>query len=329
MSARLVVCAFLMGSCLAPSLAAADGFYIPGVSPDDRVPRPTYRQADRQFPPPGGRYGGGFIEYVLTGGRPEPIAPQYVGSAAPNWVKPAYARPGDPPPGGTADTNPIRAWRNSGLLPEPTQPIYAVGVNPARASLPPGGLPDYAPQAMVGASPVVYGQPAAYAADPNAGAMAAEAAAAGRPMDPVFLRQVVAYSGHERPGTIIIDTPDKFLYLVEADGHAIRYGIGVGRPGFTWSGVKRISRKAEWPGWTPPSQMLKRRPDLPRHMVGGEANPLGARAMYLGSSMYRIHGTNEPYTIGMNVSSGCIRMMNADVIDLYNRVNVGARVVVL
>ena len=148
-------------------------------------------------------------------------------------------------------------------------------------------------------------------------------------IDPVFLRQDVAYSGRERAGTIVIDTPNKFLYLVEPRGHALRYGIGVGRPGFAWAGIKQITRKAEWPGWTPPREMLARRPDLPRFMAGGQANPLGARALYLGSSLYRIHGTNEPYTIGTNVSSGCIRMMNPDVIDLYGRVGVGTRVVVL
>ena len=147
--------------------------------------------------------------------------------------------------------------------------------------------------------------------------------------DERYRRQEVAYEGHERPGTIIIDTPNKFLFLIEPNGRALRYGVGVGRPGFEWSGVKRISRKAEWPDWTPPPQMLLRRPDLPAHMDGGPDNPLGARALYLGSSMFRIHGTNEPATIGKNVSSGCIRMMNPDVIDLYNRVPVGAKVVVI
>ena len=144
-----------------------------------------------------------------------------------------------------------------------------------------------------------------------------------------FRRQEVDYSTSERPGTIVIDTPNKYLYLVEGGGKALRYGVGVGRPGFEWAGVKQISRKAEWPGWTPPPQMLLRRPDLPRHMDGGIGNPLGARALYLGSSMYRIHGTNEPWTIGQNLSSGCIRMMNADVIDLYGRVKVGTRVIVM
>ncbi len=156
-----------------------------------------------------------------------------------------------------------------------------------------------------------------------------EVSPARQGFDPKYEKQMVAYSGRETPGTIVIDTPNKFLYLVQGDGHALRYGIGVGRPGFTWSGVKRISAKKEWPAWTPPAEMLKRRPDLPRHMEGGPENPLGARAMYLGSTLYRIHGSNEPWTIGTNVSSGCIRMRNQDVIDLYGRVNVGTRVVVL
>ena len=148
-------------------------------------------------------------------------------------------------------------------------------------------------------------------------------------IDPKYEKQMVEYHGKESAGTIVVDTPNKFLFLVQGDGKALRYGIGVGRPGFTWSGVKTISAKKEWPAWTPPPEMLARRPDLPRHMEGGPQNPLGARAMYLGSSLYRIHGSNEPWTIGTNVSSGCIRMRNEDVIDLYGRVGVGARVVVI
>ncbi|MCB8820464.1 L,D-transpeptidase [Microvirga rosea] len=146
---------------------------------------------------------------------------------------------------------------------------------------------------------------------------------------PQFQRQIVAYRGPERPGTIIIDTPSRYLYLVQAGGRAIRYGIGVGRPGFEWAGRKTVSMKREWPDWRPPTEMLRRRPDLPKHMEGGPDNPLGARALYLGSSLYRIHGTNEPHTIGQAVSSGCIRMLNQDVIDLYNRVPVGAPVIVI
>jgi lipoprotein-anchoring transpeptidase ErfK/SrfK len=151
----------------------------------------------------------------------------------------------------------------------------------------------------------------------------------GMAVPPEYHRQVVAYGGRHKPGTIVIDTPNRFLYLVQPGGRAIRYGIGVGRPGFAWAGMKSVSMKREWPDWRPPKEMLKRRPDLPRHMPGGPDNPLGARALYLGSSLYRIHGTNEPHTIGRAVSSGCIRMLNEDVIDLYERVKVGTRVVVI
>jgi lipoprotein-anchoring transpeptidase ErfK/SrfK len=160
-------------------------------------------------------------------------------------------------------------------------------------------------------------------------ALPSEEGGVSNAVDPRYARQEVEYSGHQASGTIVIDTPNKFLYLVEGRGRALRYGIGVGRPGFEWAGVKTVSRKAEWPDWTPPPEMLLRRPDLPRHMVGGPGNPLGSRALYLGSSMYRIHGTNEPETIGTNVSSGCIRMLNEDVMDLYNRVPVGTKVIVM
>ncbi|RYE39521.1 MAG: L,D-transpeptidase, partial [Hyphomicrobiales bacterium] len=157
-----------------------------------------------------------------------------------------------------------------------------------------------------------------------------EAAIPARPdIDPRFMKQMVQYNGRETPGTIVIDTPTKYLYLVQGDGQAMRYGIGVGKPGFQWAGVKSITMKKEWPSWTPPAEMLKRRPDLPRFMEGGPDNPLGARALYLGSTLYRIHGSNEPWTIGTAVSSGCIRMRNEDVIDLYQRVKVGTRVVVI
>jgi lipoprotein-anchoring transpeptidase ErfK/SrfK len=149
------------------------------------------------------------------------------------------------------------------------------------------------------------------------------------PPDPKFLKQVVPYSGKEKPGTVVIDTSQRFLFLVQNDGTALRYGIGVGRDGFTWNGVKTVTAKKEWPDWRPPEEMLQRRPDLPGFMAGGPENPLGARAMYLGSSLYRIHGSNEPWTIGQAVSSGCFRLRNEDVIDLYDRVKVGARVVVM
>jgi lipoprotein-anchoring transpeptidase ErfK/SrfK len=142
-------------------------------------------------------------------------------------------------------------------------------------------------------------------------------------------RQIVSYATREASGTVIIDTPNTYLYYVLGGGQAIRYGIGVGRDGFTWSGVQSVTKKAEWPDWTPPPEMIARQPYLPRQMAGGPGNPLGARAMYLGGTVYRIHGTNAPQTIGTHVSSGCIRLTNEDVTDLYSRVNVGTKVIVL
>ena len=152
-------------------------------------------------------------------------------------------------------------------------------------------------------------------------------------IDPKFLPQVVDYETRYQPGTIVIDTENRFLYLVMEGGKARRYGVGVGKPGFEWAGEHKVTRKAEWPDWHPPKEMIEREAAkghiLPAHMPGGEANPLGARAMYLGSTLYRIHGTNAPWTIGFGVSSGCIRMRNQDVVDLYERVKVGTRVIVI
>ena len=154
-----------------------------------------------------------------------------------------------------------------------------------------------------------------------------------RRVDPQFWRQEVPYITTERPGTIVVDTPNRFLYLVTGNGKARRYGVGVGKPGFEWAGTHRVTRKAEWPGWTPPREMIAREAAkghyLPAHMEGGPENPLGSRALYLGSTLYRIHGTNAPWTIGYGVSSGCIRMRNEDVVDLYERVPVGTKVIVI
>jgi lipoprotein-anchoring transpeptidase ErfK/SrfK len=161
------------------------------------------------------------------------------------------------------------------------------------------------------------------------GLRAGGAFGAFRPAASAIPRQVVAFQGRHAPGTIVVSTKERRLYFVLPDNRAVKYGVGVGRPGFQWGGALSVTRKAEWPDWRPPAQMLKRRPDLPRFMKGGPDNPLGARALYLGSTLYRIHGSNEPETIGDAVSSGCIRMTNDDVIDLYNRVRVGARVVVM
>jgi lipoprotein-anchoring transpeptidase ErfK/SrfK len=150
----------------------------------------------------------------------------------------------------------------------------------------------------------------------------------GYQLDPEWQKQAVLYRTTEVPGTIIISTAERHLYLIQPGGRAIRYGIGVGRDGFQWQGLLSITKKAEWPDWTPPPEMIARQPYLPRFMAGGPGNPLGARAMYLGATVYRIHGTNQPWTIGTKISSGCFRLVNADVADLYDRVPVGTKVVV-
>jgi len=167
--------------------------------------------------------------------------------------------------------------------------------------------------------PAAFGQATLQTGQPNA----------GDELAPSLQRQIVPYPGKEPAGTVIVDTPHTYLYLTLGGGKALRYGIGVGRRGFTWSGVERISRKSEWPDWIPPAEMIARQPYLPRWVGGGPGNPLGARALYLGGTDYRIHGTNNPASIGTQVSSGCIRMRNEDVIDLYRRISVGTKVIVL
>jgi lipoprotein-anchoring transpeptidase ErfK/SrfK len=152
--------------------------------------------------------------------------------------------------------------------------------------------------------------------------------AADEQLPPQFQRQVVLYRSNEAPGTIIVHTSERFLYVVQPGGRALRYGIGVGRDGFQWQGLLHITRKQEWPDWTPPPEMIERQPYLPRFMAGGPGNPMGARALYLGTTVYRIHGTNQPKTIGSAVSSGCFRLVNGDVIDLYDRIPVGTKVIV-
>jgi lipoprotein-anchoring transpeptidase ErfK/SrfK len=181
--------------------------------------------------------------------------------------------------------------------------------------------------------PVVRNRQRAVAPDPVRTAAVPSAPRDMEPrVDPKFLPQTVAYDGPQKPGTIIIDTTEHMLYLVEKGGTARRYGVGTGKPGFEWAGTHKVTRKAEWPDWRPPAEMIAREKKkgrvLPVHMAGGPANPLGARALYLGSTLYRIHGTNQPETIGGAVSSGCIRMRNEDVVDLYERVPVGATVIV-
>jgi lipoprotein-anchoring transpeptidase ErfK/SrfK len=213
------------------------------------------------------------------------------------------------------------------MMPGRTRAATPARATPARAAQRPAPAPAPAPAAVTttasAGNPLsaLFGEPLA--------APAPARTQDGRPKASAIKRETVSYSGPHSPGTIMISTAERRLYLVLPGGQALKYGVGVGRPGFEWGGQKSITMKREWPGWTPPPEMRKRRPDLPLHMEGGLANPLGARAMYLGSSLYRIHGSNEPETIGQAVSSGCIRMTNEDVIDLYDRVKVGTRVVVV
>jgi lipoprotein-anchoring transpeptidase ErfK/SrfK len=188
----------------------------------------------------------------------------------------------------------------------------------------PETAPAPAPKAVASVAPAAA-EPAPAASYPAYSSAAPD----GRPMESPIPRETVAYDGPYPAGTIVISTEERRLYYVLPNHQALRYGVGVGRPGFDWAGTKTITAKREWPDWTPPPEMIKRRPDLPRHMAGGIENPLGARAMYLGGTMYRIHGSNEPDTIGQAVSSGCIRMTNDDVADLYEHVKIGTKAVVL
>ncbi len=254
--------------------------------------------------------------------QPSSSGPQYTGS-----VPPQQAR--------SFQTAPV----NYQTVPAPQQSAYQPAVqNPQPA--PPRqlafGYPAQQQQQGYGYPPAQqqgYGYPPPQQPSPNyptpGYAPSAYGDMAHPTADPRYERQIVDYQGDEKPGAIIIDTPHFFLYLVLDGGKALRYGIGVGRPGFTWAGVKEVSAMREWPDWHPPVDMLERRPDLPRYMPGGPDNPLGARALYLGSTLYRIHGSNEPWSIGTQVSSGCIRLRNADIIDLYARVKVGTKVIVI
>ncbi len=268
---------------------------VPGPNGHDFSSRPYYgnqppeARSDRAPPPAPSR---GFSGIPIFGPL---LSPLDNSGPANNQPPPAQygARPGDGMQQG--GTQPDRTQQGS--LPQPLRPPADIGPIPGTtlASLPPEDQPEIEKKEV----------------------------------PEQFRRQFVDYPTKEPVGTIIIDTPNTYLYLVLANGKAMRYGIGVGREGFTWAGTERISRMAEWPDWHPPAEMIERQPYLPRFMAGGEGNPLGARALYLGKSLYRIHGTNQPSTIGTFVSSGCIRLINEDVADLYSRVTVGTRVVVL
>ena len=292
--------------------------YYPPPQPDPRQPLPPTVIADElpplnapvvqgdllppvgvgpsYQPPPGARYQQGTAAY------PADPAPGYE-SVQPQDYGPAptgayYGLRGAIPPGppGSAKQDAIREEAMRSQLRKPVTGSMQGGDPSNMAALPPEVRPETGPK---------------------------------KELAPQFRRTLIDYRTKEPAGTIIVDTPNTYLYVVLGDGKALRYGIGVGREGFTWSGVERVTRMLEWPDWTPPEEMIVRQPYLPRFMAGGETNPLGARALYLGNTIYRIHGTNQPSTIGTFVSSGCIRLTNEDVMDLYRRVRVGTRVLVL
>ncbi len=260
---------------------------------------PTRAEPAPRQTAPRGYLGGGLIESMVA--RPpaaSPVEPVYHQPRRYQREIPYGWQPEDPY--GEDDYTPVPRRGYAPRQPEPYADPYAE--------------PDYR-------QPPATRNP--YAADP------APSGPVRRVESPHQRRTIVDYPTRQAPGTIVIDTKTRFLYLVQPGGTAIRYGVGVGRPGFGWKGTKTITMKREWPDWRPPAEMRRRRPDLPVFMPGGPANPLGARALYLGSSLYRIHGSNEPETIGYAVSSGCFRMLNDDVVDLYRRVRVGTRVVVI
>ena len=294
---RITLGFLAIGFILAAAGGAAMAQTYPPPMPGDyyAAPPPPY------YPPPQSRpYANAPIPPANVGQPGDPYFGQRPAYAYrdPNGFGPAYGeqgydnQPGPyPPPGRPYFANPDRP--NFGG-PAGTQP--APDGSATLAALPPDDQPERGPPRQVA---------------------------------PQFRRQLVDYVTAEPAGTVIIDTPHTYLYLVLGNGKAMRYGIGVGREGYTWSGTERISRMTEWPDWHPPKEMIDRQPYLPRFMAGGDGNPLGARALYLGNTLYRIHGTNQPSTIGHFVSSGCIRLSNEDIEDLYNRVNLGSRVVVL
>jgi lipoprotein-anchoring transpeptidase ErfK/SrfK len=300
----------------------ADVVRAQGYPPYYQAPNPYYRGApppppaqwdiddmpvgtvpgdiDRPMPPgPAPRVNAGPDPY--GGYRPPYGGQPYPDNAASGVQRDPYGLPPpgvgayQPPPGPGPATIPAQPNGQAGAPPTSIRPPGAVGSEQQMASLPPDIRPEVGEKEL----------------------------------GPNLRKQIVAYQTREPAGTIIIDTPNTYLYLVLGNGQALRYGVGVGREGFTWAGTQRIARMAEWPDWHPPAEMIERQPYLPRFMAGGPGNPLGARALYLGNTVYRIHGTNQPSTIGTFVSSGCIRLLNQDIEDLYGRVTLGTRVVVL
>ncbi|MGH6673679.1 MAG: L,D-transpeptidase family protein [Xanthobacteraceae bacterium] len=269
---------------------------------------------------------------------PQPPAPGYQSYPPSQPYGPqTYSSAPLPPASVTSSGSPYDTGytRQPGQYPQSYPPPYpANGAGPPQPLSAEGGRPGLAPPADVtGSIPAPNGQESGPPSDPAVVAALPPEDQPDQgpptPLPPQFQRQLVNYPTTEPAGTIIVDTPHTYLYLIMGHGKALRYGIGVGREGFTWSGTERISRMKEWPDWYPPKEMIERQPYLPRFMAGGESNPLGARALYLGNTLYRIHGTNQPSSIGKFVSSGCIHLTNADIEDLYDRVQVGTRVVVL
>jgi len=309
-STSVLVVAFLAGSL--------------GAAVAQSYPPPLYYP-----PPPPGYYPPPPEEYYPAPPQPydddAPVPPASVGAPyAPDYVIQAEEPPGPYSPTDAPYLTPADRTR------PPTRPSLGWEQPPR----PPAGIGAAGSSADVTGS--VRSPPAATGSAPDRATVIAALPPEDRPetgpaaeLPTQFHRQLVDYVTTEPAGTIIIDTPHTYLYLVRGGGKALRYGVGVGREGFTWSGTERISHMSEWPDWHPPKEMIERQPYLPRFMAGGEGNPLGARALYLGNTVYRIHGTNQPSTIGHFVSSGCIRLTNADVEDLYSRIGIGTRVVVL
>jgi lipoprotein-anchoring transpeptidase ErfK/SrfK len=322
------------------ALAQYSQYYPPGPGPYTSAPPHGYRQLppdddDAVPPPPGyGRPSGGPYDSRPPAGIQSEALPPPPGGYPGGYPQGGAYQDGVPPPGrGYSYGN----W-------EPVRPPPGSQYGPGDRTLAPGpGATEYATRPPMEITPPTgsipapgaYPPPSGYAPPPASGGYAAFGPdyqpEAGQPKElpPQFRRQMVDYPSSEPAGAIIIDTANTYLYLVLGGGKAMRYGIGVGREGFTWSGREKITRMSEWPDWHPPKEMIDRQPYLPRFMAGGESNPLGARALYLGNTLYRIHGTNQPSTIGSFVSSGCIRLSNNDIEDLYSRVTVGTKVVVL
>src|SRR5215471_9449309 len=326
------------------------GPYTPAPPAYPYTPAPGYRQApppsndDEDGPPlpapsPYGRPSNAPYPYDASPRPPSSIQSEALPPVGPSPYGRGPYQEGGLPPGSRGP------YPDGGLSPPSRgysygnwEPIRPPGDLPNDRSPPPGsGQPyDYANRPPMEITPNVGAPPpgSGYAPPPSSGYAALPPdyqPETGQPKElpSQFRRQLVDYPSREAAGTIIIDTPNTYLYLVLGGGKALRYGIGVGREGFTWAGREKISRMSEWPDWNPPKEMIDRQPYLPRFMAGGESNPLGARALYLGNTLYRIHGTNQPSTIGTFVSSGCIRLANADIEDLYGRVTVGTHVVVL